>query len=111
MPKARVTELWRVLYLELARLGFMTEEEARAISSKSLRCGGVTQAAASAIRDGVVQAHGGWLHRQSLIHYDPIRDDEQSDVSRALGEAVRAFFRGMDTWRELKLDGGMDKAA
>jgi hypothetical protein len=92
MPKSRVTELLRMLFLQLAALGALTEQEARAFSSKSLRCGGVTQAAASCIRDGVVQAHGGWLHRQSLIHYDLMRNDEQSDVSRALGEAVRAFF-------------------
>jgi hypothetical protein len=92
MPKARVTEMLRMLFLQLASLGALTEQEARAISSKSLRCGGVTQAAASCIRDGVVQAHGGWLHRQSLIHYDLMRKNEQSDVSRALGEAVQAFF-------------------
>ena len=92
MPKARVTAILRVLFLELAGLGLMTEEEARAFSSKSMRAGGVTVAAAEAVRDGVIQGHGGWLHRQSLVHYDLMRESERSDVSAALNTAVASWF-------------------
>lgn len=92
MPRARVTEIMRVFFLELAAAGLMTEEEARAFTSKSLRCGGVSQASAEAIRDGVLQGHGGWLQRQSLVHYDLMRPGESSDVSRALNRAVGKFL-------------------
>lgn len=92
MPKARVTAILRVLFLELASLGLMTEEEARAFSSKSMRAGGVTVAAAEAVRDGVIQGHGGWLHRQSLVHYDLMRESERSDVSSALNAAVASWL-------------------
>jgi hypothetical protein len=92
MPKARVSELMRVFYLELARQGVMTEDEARRFSSKSLRCGGVSEAAGACIRDGVLQGHGGWLHRQSLIHYDLMREGERCEVSKALGRAVGAWL-------------------
>jgi len=92
MPKSRVTELLRVFFLELAAAGHMTEGEARAFSSKSLRTGGVTAAAGACIRDGVVQGHGGWLHRQSLVHYDQMREGERNDVSLALGKAVGAWL-------------------
>ena len=68
MPTARVTEIVRGLYIGLAVSGGMTMEEALAFSSTSLRCGGVSQAAREAIRDGVNQTHGGWLVRQSLVH-------------------------------------------
>jgi hypothetical protein len=93
MPKARVTEILRVWYLELAVQGHMTEKEARAFSSKSLRCGGVSAASAECVRDGVLQGHGGWLHRQSLVHYDLMRDGERCDVSKALGKAVGVFLK------------------
>ena len=92
MPKARVTSILRVLYLELAALGLMTEEEAKAFSSKSMRAGGVTAAAGEAVRDGVIQGHGGWLHRQSLVHYDLMRESERSDVSAALNAAVASWL-------------------
>jgi hypothetical protein len=92
MPKAKVTAILRVLFLELAALGLMTEEEAKAFSSKSMRAGGVTAAAAEAVRDGVIQGHGGWLHRQSLVHYDLMRESERSDVSAALNAAVASWL-------------------
>ena len=44
--------------------------------------------AANFVRDGVVQGHGGWLMRESLVHYDQIRKGERRDVSRALNAAV-----------------------
>jgi len=88
MPKARVTEIVRGLYVGLAVAGAMSMEEALAFSAKSLRCGGVSEAAGQAIRDGVTQAHGGWLVRQSLVHYDLARPDEAFDVSHALNGAT-----------------------
>ena len=88
MPKARVTEVVRGLYVGLAVVGAMGMEEALAFSAKSLRCGGVSEAAGQAIRDGVTQAHGGWLVRQSLVHYDLARPDEAFDVSHALNGAT-----------------------
>ena len=48
----------------------------------------MSQAAGEAIRDGVTQAHGRWLIRQSLVHYDLARLDEVFDVSHALNEAT-----------------------
>jgi hypothetical protein len=93
MPKARVTEILRVFYLELAAQGHMTEEEARAFTSKSLRCGGVSEASGNCVRDGVLQGHGGWLHRQSLVHYDLMREGERCDVSNALSKAVGAWLQ------------------
>jgi hypothetical protein len=93
MPKSRVTEIMRVFYLELAAQGHMTEEEGRAFSSKSLRSGGVSEASAECIRDGVLQGHGGWLHRQSLVHYDLMREGERCDVSKALGKAVSVWLQ------------------
>ena len=92
MPKARVSEILKVYFRELAAAGRMTEEEAEAFSSKSLRCGGVSQAAAETIRDGVVQGHGGWLQRQSLVHYDQMRPGEKPFVSRALNTAVEKWL-------------------
>ena len=93
MPKSRVTELVKELFMGLVDSGDMTEEEARAFSSKSLRTGGVSEAAANAVRDGVVQGHGGWLQRQSLVHYDQMRPGETPDVSRALNSAVGKWLR------------------
>ena len=93
MPTARVTEIVRGLYVGLAIAGEISMEEAVEFSSKSLRCGGVSQAAAEAIRDGVTQAHGGWLIRQSLVHYDLARPDEAFDVSHALNEATSKCMR------------------
>jgi hypothetical protein len=88
MPKSRVTEVLRILFLNMHKAGLISEEEARAFSSKSLRCGGVSQAAAEAVRDGVFQGHGGWLQRQSLVHYDVMRASERPDVSTALNASI-----------------------
>jgi hypothetical protein len=95
MPKARVIEMLKALFMELAQEepDCMTEEEARAFSSKSLRCAGVSEAAAQAVRDGVVPGHGGWLQRQSLVHYDVMRPGEQADVSKALSAAVTQWLQ------------------
>ena len=86
---ATVTSRVRELFLGLAARGLMSLEEAKAFSSKSLRCGGVSAAAAEAVRDGVLQGHGGWLQRQSLRHYDLMRQSERTLVSRALMGAVQ----------------------
>ena len=88
MPKAKVTEITKKLFLSLAELDLMTEEEANTFSGKSARTGGVSEAAANCVRSGVVQEHGGWLMRESLVHYDQIRKGERRDVSRALNAAV-----------------------
>ena len=63
-------------------------DEALQFSAKSLRCGGVSQAAGEAVRDGVLQGHGGWLQRTSLRHYDLMRESEGLCVSGALNAAV-----------------------
>ena len=52
----------------------------------------MSEASALCVRDGVLQGHGGWLHRQSLVHYDLMRKNEQCDVSRALGAAVGSLI-------------------
>ena len=93
MPKARVTEIITGFYMALAEQGHMSEEDARSFTSKSLRCGGVSAASGECIRDGVLQGHGGWLHRQSLVHYDLMRESERCDVSKALGKAVGAWLQ------------------
>ena len=46
-------------------------------------------AAGLAVRDGVLQGHGGWLTRQSLRHYDLMKPGEKALVSAALNKAVR----------------------
>ena len=72
----------------LADAGIIDEATARNLSAKLLRCGGVSQAAAEEIRDGVTQGHGGWQQRVSLVHYDAMRPTEALDVSRALNAAL-----------------------
>jgi hypothetical protein len=88
MPTQRVSEVVKKLYLSLADAGKMSEEDASKFSGKSCRCGGVSEAAGNEVRDGVVQGHGGWLMRESLVHYDRITDKEAPFVSRALNGAV-----------------------
>jgi hypothetical protein len=83
-----VSRCVKALFLGLAEDGFMSQQEARDFSGKSMRCGGVSAAAAEAVRDGVLQGHGGWLQRQSLRHYDLIRESEKCLVSSALTKAV-----------------------
>lgn len=79
----------RSLFMGLVETGDLTVEEAKEFSGKSMRCGGVSAAAAEAVRDGVLQGHGGWLQRQSLRHYDLMRDSEQCLVSSRLTRAVQ----------------------
>ena len=76
----------RGLYVGLAIAGEISMEEAMEFSSKSLRCGGVSQAAAEAIRDGVTQAHGGWLIRQSLVHHDLAKSGFDNTDTRFIGD-------------------------
>jgi hypothetical protein len=92
MPVARVTETIRALYVQLASTGKVTLEQARQFSGKSMRCGGVSAAAGLAIRDGVLQGHGGWLSRASLIHYDGMTPGEIPEVSRALNAEVARWL-------------------
>ena len=98
MPKYRVTEIVRALFVGLAVKGVISMEEALAFSAKSMRCGGVSQAAAEAIRDGFTQAHGGWLIRQSLVHYDVARPDEAFDVSHAMNAATARCMEEFKSW-------------
>jgi hypothetical protein len=86
---AMVSKRVRSLFMGLVETGDLTEEEAKEFSGKSMRCGGVSAAAAEAVRDGVLQGHGGWLQRQSLRHYDLMRDSEQCLVSSRLTQAVK----------------------
>jgi hypothetical protein len=88
MPTQRVSEIVKKLFLSLADIGKMSADDAKQFSGKSCRCGGVSAAAGNEVRDGVVQGHGGWLMRESLVHYDRITDKEAPFVSRALNGAV-----------------------
>jgi hypothetical protein len=91
MPKSQVTLRIRALFVAVAENGRMTMDEALQFSAKSLRCGGVSQAAGEAVRDGVLQGHGGWLQRTSLRHYDLMRESEGLCVSGALNAAVERW--------------------
>ena len=89
--KRQVTQRIRSVFVALAKTGATTMEEALMFSAKSLRCGGVSQAAAEAVRDGVLQGHGGWLQRESLRHHDLMRKTEERCVSSALNGDVRRW--------------------
>lgn len=90
MPDPRVSKIVKAVMVTLATLqpDLLTIEEARRFSAKSLRCGGTSAAAAEAVRDGVLQGHGGWLSRASLIHYDNMMESERPLVSTTLNSAV-----------------------
>ena len=60
MPIAKVTEINRKLFMGVADAGIVDGATAKGFSARSLRCGGISQAAAEKIRDGVTQGHGGW---------------------------------------------------
>ena len=60
---AMVTIRVKALFMGLAETGVISVDEAKMFSGKSMRCGGVSAAAAEAVRDGVLQGHGGWLQR------------------------------------------------
>jgi site-specific DNA-cytosine methylase len=107
MPKSRVTDIVKALYGQLAAHGHMELEVARGYSSKSLRCGGRSVAAANAIRGGVICGHGGWLHKQSADHYERMLTGEATQVSRALNTAVARFLEpGGVRGHVENLDGG-----
>jgi hypothetical protein len=86
---AMVTMRVKALFMGLAETGVISADEAGMFSGKSMRCGGVSAAAAEAVRDGVLQGHGGWLQRQSLRHYDLMRESETCEVSVALTQTVK----------------------
>jgi hypothetical protein len=86
---ATVTSRVKELFMGLAVRGLMSAAVAKEFCGKSMRCGGVSAAAALAVREGVLQGHGGWLQRQSLRHYDLMRECERSGVSKALNKAMR----------------------
>ena len=90
IPTAQVSMRIRSLFIGLAEQGHMAMEEARQFSGKSCRCGGVSSAAGLAVRDGVLQGHGGWLTRQSLRHYDLMKPAEKALVSATLNKAIRS---------------------
>jgi hypothetical protein len=89
MSPSMVTLRIKALFMGLAETGVISEEEAKMFSGKSMRCGGVTAAAAECVRDGVLQGHGGWLQRQSLRHYDLMKESEGCMVSSTLTQAVK----------------------
>jgi len=66
MPVAKVTEMIRKPFMGLADAGVIDEATVKNFSAKSLRCGGVSQAAAEEIRDGVIHGPGGWQQRTFL---------------------------------------------
>ena len=94
MPDSRVALVVKQAFraLAAAKPDLMTPEEAEAFSTKSLRTGGVSSAAAEEIRDGVLQGHGGWLARASLVHYDQMKDAEKQDVPKALSKAIARMW-------------------
>ena len=83
MPVANATDIIRKPFIGSADAGVVDEGTANLLA-KSLRCGGVSQATAEEIRDGVTQSHGGWQQRTSLVHYDAIRPTSALDVSMCL---------------------------
>lgn len=66
----------------------VTEDEAKSFSAKSLRCGGVSSAAAACVRGGVIHGHGGWFDIQSQKHYDLMKKGEEGLVSTRLGDEL-----------------------
>lgn len=56
MPKGKVTEIVKKLFLSLADLDLMTAEEASTFSEKLARTGGVSEASANFVRDGSFRA-------------------------------------------------------
>ena len=94
MPDTRVTLIIKELYKELAVQGVVTEAAAAGFSSKSLRCGGVSSAAAACVRGGVIHGHGGWFNIQSQKHYDVMKEGEAGQVSARLGAELARCMGG-----------------
>lgn len=90
MPDPRVSKIVKGAMVALATANpeLLSMEEARKFSAKSMRCGGTSAAAAEQVRDGVLQGHGGWISRQSLISYDLMMESEKTLVSQELNSAV-----------------------
>ena len=106
MPDSRVGRVVKGAFRALAKAkpNLLSSEEAEKFSTKSLRTGGVSSAAAECVRDGVLQGHGGWLARESLRHYDQMKEGERTSVGQALGKAVERLFgegRGLGEQREV----------
>ena len=74
----------------------MEEDWASHFSGKSVRCGGVSAASGNSVRDGVLAGHGGWLQRESLMHYDLMMEGEGTNGSDALNARLGAI---MESWR------------
>ena len=97
MPDSRVTKIIKDVMMTVAESSdeqVLTRDEAKAFSAKSMRCGGCSQAAAEGVRDGIVQGHGGWLSRTSLVHYDFMQKHEETFTSQKLSAAVLNLVRG-----------------
>lgn len=92
IPKSRVSRIIKQVHQELGSVMGWGRSWGDPYSAKSLRCGGVTEAAGACVRDGVLQGHGGWLQRQSLVHYDLMKDDERLVVSGTLNGLVREYL-------------------
>ena len=90
MPDSRVGRVVKGMFKELAKAKpeLLTAEDAEKFSTRSMRSGGVSSAAAECVRDGVLQGHGGWLARESLRHYDQMKEKEKTVVGDALGKAI-----------------------
>ena len=96
MPDSRVTKIIKEVMLTVAKASdgqVVTLDEAKTFSAKSLRCGGCSEAATQGIRDGIVQGHGGWLSRTSLVHYDFMQEHEKTLTSSRLSAAVLNLVR------------------
>ena len=93
VSSAGASKIVKTLFVSLGVYLGQGEECGKSFSGKSLRCGGVSEACTSAIRDEVVQGHGGWLQRQSLRHYDLMRPEEKGLVSETFNQRVDSFLR------------------
>ena len=80
MPDGRVTKIVKQMMVMLAELKphIISVEEAKGFSVRCLRSGGTTEAAGQGVREGVLQGHGGWAVRESLIHYDLMQEGEKT---------------------------------
>ena len=94
MPNARVTDIVRELYGLLAEAGHIEAERAKEFTAKSMRCGGVSSAAAACVRAGVIHGHGGWFDIESQKHYDVMKTDEVGLVSQKLGTELSRCMGG-----------------
>ena len=96
MPDSRVSVVLKRLMNTLAKLrpDLISEKDAETFSAKSLRCGGVSAAAAAQIRDGVQQGHGGWKSKTGPKQYDLVMRSEQTLVSKKLTEMLANIKAG-----------------